>query len=499
VTRRARTTDSALAVASLALAGGICACGSSSNASGPSDGGASTRYDGSVVSDAVAMDAPATPSCEAGKATSISGRVYDPAGVNPLYGVTVYIPAAMPPPFSQGVSCESCSTLYAAARAFAVTDANGNFTIKAGAAAGPIAAAPAPVAALGPTGPVPDGKGLSLIVQVGKWRKQYKIDVTACQDNPMPDKTLRLPGKHTAYEDLPQIAISTGADDSLECLLRRMGIDESEYVAGAGTPDGGHVHIFSSTGGTGGATVQGGSPDPGAALWDKLGDMTPYDLVLLSCEGAETARLDATSKQVLFDYALSGGRVFASHFHYIWFTDDGPFSTLSPPLATWTKGTQLDMDPMSGKVVTTFANGTSYPEGVALNAWLGNVGAMQNGELPIDRASDNAQITANNRGSQPWIAADQGSSFPGYAQQFSFEASPGEALCGRVVYSDLHASGLPGGSADPGADYAGTTPGVVPQGCALRPLTPQEKALEFTIFDLSSCLAVERRPAFGPP
>jgi hypothetical protein len=139
-----------------------------------------------------------------------------------------------------------------------------------------------------------------------------------------------------------------------------------------------------------------------------------------------------------------------------------------------------------------------FPDGVTLDTWLGNVGALQNGELPIGRASDNAQVTAANLRSQLWITADQGSSFAGFAQQFSFETSLSDAVCGRVVYSDLHASGLSTGP-DAGVDYAGTTLGIVPQGCASRPLTPQEQALEFTIFDLSACPVYFTTPLVPPP
>ena len=48
-------------------------------------------------------------------------------------------------------------------------------------------------------------------------------------------------------------AVSTGSADTLECLMTRIGLPPTEYVAGTGTT--GHVHVYS-----------GGNPNGGNAL-----------------------------------------------------------------------------------------------------------------------------------------------------------------------------------------------------------------------------------------
>src|SRR6202012_3870262 len=107
---------------------------------------------------------------------------------------------------------------------------------------------------------------------------------------------------------------------------------------------------------------------------------------------------------------------------------------------------------------------------------------------------DNADVSVTNTHTQPWVALDPSTLAPNATEYFSFDTpigTHGSEVCGRVVYSDLHVSGGANSQDIPNVppDYPGfTSGGIVPDGCAAHPLTAQEKALEFMIFDLSSCL-----------
>ncbi len=451
----------------------------SGGSSGTLSGTFSGTFSSGANSDGGSSGSILDPNCPNGGNTTISGTVYDPSLQDPLYNITVFIPIAGSPlpTLSSGASCTACADLYPTnVVAAAGTDTAGHFTITR--------------AANGPA--IPVGQNIPIVVQTGKWRMAYTIgNVTACQDNAQPDKTIRMP-RNASEGNLPDFAISTGGADSLECLPLRIGVDASEYVAG--DTGNGHIHIFQ---GHNGATTNPAAPASFRSLWDSTADLTKNDVVLLSCEGEETANKTTANQQSLSDYASAGGRVFASHFHYAWF-NTGPFG--ADNLATWTTGTQTLNDKVSfpGQVVTTLnsTTGGAFPEGVALDAWLGGVNALTNGLLPIWYSRHNADVSVTNTASQPWIVLDKSSSMAaGATQYFSFDTPIGAAgaeKCGRVVYSDLHVSGGPGTN-QPGVapDYPGANNmmgGIVPTGCAMHPLTPQEKALEFMIFDLSSCL-----------
>ncbi len=401
--------------------------------------------------------------CGSAAPTSVSGVVYDPAGKNPLYDVVVYVPNAPVKPLTNGATCDTCNSLYSGSPLVATTtDAAGKFTLKN----------------------MPDGANIPLVVQVGKWRKQITIpSVKQCADNPLPDKSVTLPKNHM-QGDIPNIAISTGAADTLECLLRRVGLDASEY--GGGASGAGHIHIFGGGGsglfGIGGPNTSPPGPASNTGLWTNKNELMKYDIVLLSCEGSETSSMN---QQALFDYAAAGGRVFASHFHYAWF-NSGPFGGKN--LASWSPGTN-DMGDIGGQIVTTF------PKGMALQQWLGNVGALDSsGELHITQAKHNADVGTANVASQAWITSDPKANPKGATQYFTFntpiDAKPADQ-CGRVVFSDLHVGAASG-------DYGGLDT-TVPTGCGTGDLSPQEKALEFMLFDLSSCVTPDNAPPPPPP
>jgi hypothetical protein len=505
--------------AAVSLIGPI-ACGSSTNESKVNGDGTGTGTNGSSGSTGLLLPgggssagnagaagtssgsgAGQVTTCSGSNTTTIEGYVYDPAGKNPLYNVSVYVPdpgSPLPDLDTVPLGC-GCSQLYPM-KVLATgnpTDATGHFTI--------------PCA---PSGTV------SLVIQTGKWRRQYDgVAVKANQANMAPK--LSLPADSTEGS-LPNLAISTGGADSLECLPLRIGVAASEYVLGSAT--GGHIHIYT---GYHGATMTQGSVESYRTLWDTQAHLNEHDVVLLSCEGQETTGgapgvpMNATFQTYLMNYANAGGRVFASHFHYAWF-NTGPFDTGANKLATWIPGAQHIDDTQSfpGDIDTTLAGGAAFPEGSALQQWLGLVGALTANQLPIWFPRDNVKALAQPPSTE-WIHLDaKVSQAPSTPQYFSADTPIGASnVCGRVVYSDLHVSGGPGAN-EPGVAPDYPTPagqgggrmgggmgggmmqmqgGIVPSQCAAHALTPQEEALEFMLFDLSSCLVPIGQTTTPPP
>lgn len=424
--------------------GGEAAGGRLSGAGGAPEPEAGTA--GLGGSGEVAGGAPPA-ACNQGKGATISGRILAPNGELPLPGVSVYVPSGSVDPLPNGASCWRCeSQLRGNPIALAVTDATGHFEI-----------ANAPV-----------GNAVPLVVQTGKWQRKLELEsVVDCQDNPVDEADSQLPSRHSDG-NLPSIALASGGEDTLECLLRKLGIDDSEFVI---RPGSGRVQLFSGKGGMteleageGGAGGAGASQMlPSADLWSSSERLGVFDLVLLGTEtDANAADKPAPARQLLHDYVALGGRVLLQH-HQSYFLAEGPQDVAS--LATF--DTQPDLaNPYSVKV------DVGSPRGQMLASWLDALNPNGTpGELSVAQGQNSVQSV-----SAPAVRLLYGDS-PATVQAFSVDLPVGLGTegCGRVTVTDLLTA-------------AGDSVAPFPSGCTSQGLSPQEQTLAFLIFDLGACL-----------
>jgi hypothetical protein len=412
--------------------------------------------------------------CTGGATTSVSGTVYAPNGTLPLYGVNVYVPLNDPPPFTDGVTCDQCSSsLPGYPIVKTVTDEAGHFQLDN----------------------VPVVDDLPLVISVGKWRKYIKIaTVTKCQDNLLTSADTTLPRSYAeagqgnvVSVSMPKIAITTGSADALECLVRKLGIADAEISTDAGS---GHVHLYAGNGAnkfaSGWAGGSGQSFTSATQLWNDVNQLKKYDVVIFSCEGNQDADTPKpqSAMQAVYDYANVGGRIFLSHWHNIWL--EGNTQTSTPPtnvppgpwptIAQFTDSGNPGSNSVIGVVDESFNHGSSFA------TWLLNVGASTvRDQLPINDWR-NTCASVDPAKAERWVYLDQAISGATGVQNFQFttpnDADP-TARCGKVAFSDMHVSS--GSSSDPGTPYPG--------GCASGDLTPQEKALAFMFFDIASCVS----------
>lgn len=199
---------------------------------------------------------------------------------------------------------------------------------------------------------------------------------------------------------------------------------------------------------------------------------------MLPCEGSEIRKAVGHTQNVI-DYSNLGGRVFATHFSYVWVEHaQAPF----PTTANW-RGNTNNPSPL------TYTLDTSFPKGSSFADWLQNVGASTTrGQLAIIESRRNV-VSVNSSVAQRWFyATASGNATVGH-YTFNTPVLPlladggAPAQCGRVVFSDFHVSA---------AALSGQP--NFPTSCKNDPPTAQEKALIFMLFDLSACVQRDELP-----
>jgi hypothetical protein len=522
----------AVTVALIAVAGVAGGCGQNNNASsfgtgplssydatagddGSSEGGPGLLFPPGSSGGFNIPGSPPPPACEGGHGwhcsvdtncstpTSLSGKVFDPAGKNPLYDVVVFIPndPSNLPGITQGTkSCNTCDVSIGDYVAAGLTDYTGSFKL---------------------TG-VPTAKGVPVTVQIGKWRRTIAVDIdNDCSSNtvstsPTSKPLLRLPAKKSEG-DMPQMALLTGGCDDMACFLMNVGIDSSEFT---GPHAGGRVDVYQGISYPLGLIA---APGPGLSngtpgnctgnacpLWASRQSFESYDLAMFSCQCGEGTGMTESpaAYTALRDWLDEGGKVFASHYHYTWF-ENNPSADFKG-VANWGNTGNNDIASSTGQ---TYDLDTSFPKAVTFGQWLGVVGAINSpgGGPPMYSPPPNIKLSyvadsmkTVNATANRWIydpATGMGEGGTANDVKYMSFGTPiggapipdggpegGKQYCGKAVYTDLHT----GGSLLAQAKN-------VPGDCMAGDLSAQQKALEFLFFDLAACVTDDKQPPPGPP
>jgi hypothetical protein len=273
--------------------------------------------------------------------------------------------------------------------------------------------------------------------------------------------------RNSSEGDLPKIAIATGENDLMECVLRKMGIADTEFTDPTST---GSVVLYKDTG----SVVDAHTP-AATALYGSgtsSGAWSDYDEVLLPCNGsAITPARTAAEQANLLDYANQGGRVLISHFGYTWLDQNGPLSTT----ATWNSSdTQFASAPFQVQ---------QPPDGPPqiLTDWMDLLGLLSNlnpPELVLKVVRHDVNSVSSD--SLAWIAGTDPTNNTAMVPMYSFDTPVTDSnRIGRVIYDDFHVE-----------DTANSSGKTFPNECGTAAdLTPQEKLFEYSMYNLDACIS----------
>lgn len=381
------------------------------------------------------------PVCPGGKnTTTISGVVYSPNGQDPLPDVLVYVPGpAGAVVIPDGVTKADLRPVGALTQTTTAFD--GSFTLS----------------------DAPAGTSIPLVIQSGKWQRQLVLaSATACQDNvppnPAGDKFARFP-KNKSEGYIPRIGIVTGSVEATECIIRKVGMQDSEFTNFA---DGGRINLYVGSR-SGGSKIDTNTPGEMTLMADPA-QLDSLDMLLFPCQGADQAATTA-GMGYLADFANNGGRVFVNHHSHAWLKSNAGFTN------TFNFGADNASAPAGGATIDQ-----GFTVGATLASWLQNLAqTTTQGQVSVTNVFATLQSITTN--AQRWISLNSN----GLPIQASFDTPVGAGAgntYGRVLYNEYHVS--PASSANT----------IFPNECSSSTMSQQEKILEFSLFDLASFSAI---------
>jgi hypothetical protein len=399
--------------------------------------------------------------------TTISGTVYDPrlaAGMPnplPLPNVLVYASTTPVTPPTSGAQCVTYANSIptgANVVSYTYTAVDGTFTLQN----------------------IPQGATYTVVIQAGKWERQFSEPVGTTA---LTGLQLGMPANHT-QGNMPYIAIATGSVDGAECVLRDMGISDSEFTDDNQTVNaGGVVHLYRGSA-SAGTEINASTPSETALMGGtSTTALNSYDMVMFPCQGTAAGQATATGATNLLNFAEAGGRIFATHYSYAWIDPAPAYGAQFGNVANWIAETSL-----STGVGTVQEN---FSDGIILADWLHDIGSTTPGTTnQIDISNLRTDVGTVNAPSQSWVTLNSGT-YGGQVgnpvMQMTFNVpfgAPAASQCGRVMFNDYHVITPTGTGIYPKEcpSYSATAPNNFNPAYVML---PQEQMLEYALFDLS--------------
>jgi hypothetical protein len=334
------------------------------------------------------------------------------------------------------------------------------------------------------------------VIQAGKWQRQFSEAVGA---SPLTGLQLGMPANHT-QGNLPYIAIATGSVDGAECVLRDMGISDSEFSDDNQTVNaGGYIHLYRGSS-SAGAEINASTPsETGLMNGTSTTALNAYDMVMFPCQSNANSQATAAGATNLLNFAEAGGRIFATHFSYAWLDPAPAYGALFGNVANWIA--EVPASSLNSAVATVQEN---FSDGIILADWLHNAGSTVSGTTnQIDISNVRVDVGSVNAPTQSWVTLNSNSygGQPGNpVMQMTFNVpfgAPAASQCGRVMYNDYHVINV----SDSGVTY----PKECPSYSSSAPnnfsptytMSAQEEMLEYALFDLSAFVQPVVVPTVG--